>query len=220
MEQQQIHAFLNQQWQSIIQQYPAMEEKAAANAFQEIIQHYQQTTRHYHNLNHLYEIFKLLAPHQSQLKNKTAVHLAVFYHDIIYKALKKDNELKSAEFAQKALQKLGGFSAETIAHVYQLILATKTHEVPSTTPPNTIADFHFLLDADLAILGASPTIYQQYTQQIRKEYRLVPKLLYKPGRKKVLEHLLHKNPIYYTAEFANEFEASAKKNIAAELSLL
>jgi len=73
------------------------------------------------------------------------------------------------------------------------------------------------LDADLAILGSSPKVYQEYLQKIRLEYRSIPEEQYKKGRIKFLETMLAKKKIFYSPTFFHQYEQSAKVNLTNEL---
>ena len=75
-----------------------------------------------------------------------------------------------------------------------------------------------MIDFDLAILGQQEDIYLNYTKLIRKEYKLVPSLLYKNGRKKVLQHFIDKPFIYATNKFRGLYEDQAKMNLKNELN--
>jgi predicted metal-dependent HD superfamily phosphohydrolase len=92
-----------------------------------------------------------------------------------------------------------------------MILATKKHVRTGDSDTD-----HFT-DADLAILGAAPQTYYQYTRQIRKEYVLYPDFLYNQGRKKVLQHFLEMPDIFKTSHFKGLYEKNARKNIAEEI---
>jgi predicted metal-dependent HD superfamily phosphohydrolase len=81
-------------------------------------------------------------------------------------------------------------------------------------------DTNLFTDADLSILGKSWDAYSQYYQQVRKEYGFYPDLLYKPGRKKVLQHFLSMNSIYKTPFFKEKYEHSAIENLKHELTKL
>ena len=74
-----------------------------------------------------------------------------------------------------------------------------------------------LIDSDLAILGASESAYQAYANQIRQEYAWVPETDYRMGRRKVLERFLARPRIFH---YLADLEASARRNIAAEISRL
>jgi predicted metal-dependent HD superfamily phosphohydrolase len=172
---------------------------------------YSGKSRHYHNLNHLQEMIELFDIYQGKLKNPNEVLYSIFYHDYVYKATRKDNELKSAELALAILP-------DTISlnkpFVFDAICATQLHQ------HNEIEDINWLIDFDLKILSKDWEAYQTYCNQIRKEYKIYPNFLYKPGRKKALEHFLEQDSIYKTDIFRNLFDEKAKDNIKREISLL
>lgn len=179
----------------------------------EIEKEYSSNSRHYHNLGHLENMFSEIENVKDQLSSYNNIMFSVFYHDIIYDAASKSNEEKSADLAKKRL-KLLGLKNENIQPVYDQILATKSHKKSEDE------DTNFLLDADLSILGKEHQIYLKYTKQIRKEYSIYPDFLYKPGRKKVLEHFLQMENIYKTDYYKDKYEIQAKKNIESELKSL
>ena len=179
----------------------------------EINSAYTDSSRHYHNLAHLENLHAQLLPVKNEIKNRDAVLFALYYHDAVYNTLKHNNEEKSAELAREHMQLIGVPAAtidESVAH----ILATKSHVVSANN------DTNLFTDADLSILGASSDVYIQYTEQIRKEYRFYPDLVYKPGRKKVLQHFLGMNRIFNTDYFFGKYEEQARRNMAAELQRL
>lgn len=179
----------------------------------EIEERYSNRKRHYHTLNHLQNLITALQEYQLQVKDWDTMLLAVFYHDIVYNVLKTNNEEKSGSLAVNRLGRIG-YPAPKIASCSQLILATKAHS------SSTDADTNLFTDADLSILGQSPEAYQQYCAQIRKEYAIYPDLLYRPGRIKVIRHLLAMEPIFKTDMFFNRLEARAKENLHWELLTL
>ena len=181
--------------------------------WEEIYTAYSSHKRHYHNLSHLQNIFSELLPLKAVFQNWEAVLFAVFYHDIIYKSVNKDNEEKSAALAVQKLSELGCPPA-TITHCETIILATKKHE------QHTDSDVNYFTDADLSILGANWNDYQQYASGVRKEYAVFPDIIYKPGRRKVLQHFLSMERIFKTSYFFDSFEKQAKNNLKKELDLL
>jgi predicted metal-dependent HD superfamily phosphohydrolase len=70
---------------------------------------------------------------------------------------------------------------------------------------------------DLCILGADPIKYVDYCGRIRKEYNIIPDIIYKPGRAKVLKHFLEMERIFKTKHFFQLYEEQARLNIGAEL---
>jgi predicted metal-dependent HD superfamily phosphohydrolase len=74
-----------------------------------------------------------------------------------------------------------------------------------------------LLDADLAILGASEIDYQAYAVSIRREYAWVPEPEYRKGRRQVLERFLTRPRIFH---FLSHLEEPARRNLVAEIARL
>ncbi|NLR79924.1 hypothetical protein [Chitinophaga eiseniae] len=175
---------------------------------------YDSSQRTYHNLTHLRQLISLLETHKTAISDPEAVLFAIFFHDMEYNILFKDNEEQSAGAAERYLQQLH-YPAEKIRMVSEFILATKTH---INTLNNT--DLDYFLDFDLAILGTAPEVYQEYARQIRTEYLIYPDLAYKPGRKKLLRRFLEAPAIYHTPAFRGLYETRARQNIQAELDTL
>jgi len=172
----------------------------------EIEKKYSEKGRHYHNLQHLENMFSELDAVKDKIENFINISFSVFYHDVIYDASSKINEEKSAEFAKSRLEKLN-CNASNINSVFEQIIATKAHQKADDN------DIRYLLDADLSILGKDSESYVDYTKKIRKEYSIYPDLLYKPGRKKVLRHFLELENIFKTEDFKVKYENQARKNI-------
>ena len=169
---------------------------------------YSNKSRHYHSLSHLETIYNQLKPFQLT----PAIEFAIFYHDIIYNTQEKDNEEKSAVFAEKQLKKLSVIH-EVRKKVSELIIETKKHETSSS-------DNALFLDADIAILGSKLEIYEMYRQKVRKEYSIYSDKEYKEGRKNILEKFLKKDRLYISNYFYNLYEEKAHSNIKYELTAL
>lgn len=205
-----MSVLLATQWHDLAQRH-TQDGPDIIHCWDKIESAYSQASRAYHTLTHLSDLLAHLAPLLSQLEQPDTLLFAIFYHDIVYLPLRKDNEFQSAEVAGGDLQRLAVAPSE-IARCQAHILATQHHE-PTGDP-----DTPYLLDADLAILGAAPAAYLGYTQQIRQEYRMVPKLLYRRGRKGVIRRFLKKPNIYQTAHFRHQFENQARINLELELA--
>jgi predicted metal-dependent HD superfamily phosphohydrolase len=173
---------------------------------------YDAPERHYHTLQHIENLLDRVAAYP--LQDPVVVGLAIWFHDAVYNALRHDNETKSAEWALAFLQETNLAPARR-ERVADLIRRTQDHTQPQ--PPHD-ADLLLFLDADLSILGAPETAYWDYARQVRREYRLVPDLLYRPGRRKVLAKLLTAPVLYHTPALQAELDAPARHNLQAELN--
>ncbi|MGB1205423.1 MAG: hypothetical protein ACPG5B_07250 [Chitinophagales bacterium] len=207
------HNFLSEIWDDLMQKHNVSTVLAQKN-FEYIMRKYAESTRYYHNQEHLINLFQTILPYKNRLEQPDSVSLAIFYHDVVYKALLKNNERKSAEIALQQMSEMS-FSTTMQQEVYALIVATEKHE-----PTQKTNNFHYFLDADLAILGQTEKVYNVYCEAIRKEYRLVPNVIYRGGRRKVLQHFLEKPRLYFTKEMFDNFEEQARLNMAKELEIL
>lgn len=203
-------------WNELIQPY-CSDTSLTDRFFEEIEKKYTGRSRHYHNLQHIAALLQLCEQYSHRLTDKDVVALAVFYHDIIYNVLRKDNEPRSALLAVKRLYALGVPEDKT-AQVKLFIEATQSHALTATVV-NT-HDLQLFLDFDMSILGAQWNDYLEYTKQVRREYRVYPDKLYIPGRTKFLEHCLQTQHIFQTPEFRENYETAARSNIAQELRSL
>jgi predicted metal-dependent HD superfamily phosphohydrolase len=204
---------LEKNWLEILEPYRVAAGPALA-LFEELSRTYCGLGRYYHTLPHIRHVLQVVDSLGHKIENGTAVRLAAWYHDIIYDSTAKDNEEKSAELAGQRLKEIR-LPAEIIAETTRLILLTRQH----TTPDND-ANGRVLLDADLAILGASREQYQAYARAIRQEYAWVEDEAYRQGRKKVLESFLTRPRLYCTSELFEALEGPARRNIAAEIATL
>ncbi|AXY74968.1 hypothetical protein D3H65_13670 [Paraflavitalea soli] len=184
--------------------------------YEELYKKYTGTARHYHGLQHLTELLQLSGQYGQFLEDKDLVSFAIFYHDIIYNVLRKDNEPRSAVLAEKRLRLLG-VPVEKREAVKFFIEATQTHTIRDTAPNRS--DLAFFLDFDMAILGAPWEQYEAYTRQVRKEHRVYPDILFKPGRKAFLVKTLQTAYIFHTPPFRGQYEAKARANMERELQL-
>lgn len=180
-----------------------------------ILKKYTSKNRHYHNLHHIHAMLQFSKEIGSEIEDIDMFLFAIWYHDIIYKATKTDNEAESAKVAEKHLKSLQ-IDQNRIENCKKLILSTKKHEILISKN----SDNAYLLDLDLSILGSDWNVYAVYIQNIRKEYAIYPDFMYKKGRKKVLQHFLDKPQIYFTSYYQECWEKNARQNIAKELEQL
>ena len=90
--------------------------------------------------------------------------------------------------------KKGKVNSKIIDKIYKLIIATQ-HDILLKSN-----DEKLIVDIDLAILGKSKKIFDQYNRAIRKEYFWVPEDIYLKERKKVLLSFYNRESIYYHKE--------------------
>ena len=168
--------------------------------------------RYYHNLKHLGTMMDEALRFKDSIEQLSVLKLSIFYHDIIYNPLRKDNELRSAERMKSRLGKLG-VATETIDRSFDQILLTKGHQLKESST----SDDEYFLDFDLTVLGEDWLVYAEYAKQIRKEYWIFPAKTYKEGRKKALASFLNRESIYLTPAFRKTREEQARANLQREI---
>jgi predicted metal-dependent HD superfamily phosphohydrolase len=204
-----METFAKSEWEVLCLKYTS-DGELIKQLWHELAKAYTAKNRHYHTLDHIAHMLQLAIPYKQSEKQYDLLLFAIFYHDAVYSATRSDNEAQSAALAEKRLISLGLPEAD-IAFVKEMIVATKAHQ------QHTEPIINLLLDLDLAILGADREKYKAYTRAIRKEYSIYPDLLYKPGRKKVLQHFLQQPAIYKTIAFRQAYEERSRLNLQWEL---
>ncbi|WP_299700849.1 hypothetical protein [uncultured Pontibacter sp.] len=197
------------EWEALCRSYTS-DESLIRQLWDELEKAYTAKDRHYHNLKHIAYMLELADRYELESPRQDLLYFAIFYHDIVYKATRSDNEEKSAAIAAERLHRLGIPEADLLL-LKEMIIATKAHLTHTDELVN------LLLDLDLAILGADAERYDRYSQGVRKEYSIYPDLIYKPGRRKVLQHFLSQDHIYKTPAFQEAFDEKARANLKREL---
>jgi predicted metal-dependent HD superfamily phosphohydrolase len=202
---------LKLRWENLLLKFK-IEQQTAQKLFADLSNFYSRPERHYHTLDHIQHFLAAVDALSAKAKNLEAIEFAAWFHDLIYDAKAKDNEEKSADYAETTLSNLE-LPKEVIDKVTRLILKTKTHQI---TEDDDI-DTKIMLDADLAILGAEDNAYRRYTQAIRLEYAWVLDQDYCSGRTQFLQSLLKRQKIYQTEEMFEKIETKARQNIQQEI---
>jgi predicted metal-dependent HD superfamily phosphohydrolase len=198
---------LRQKWHDLLGVW-AVDPAQAERAFEEVRKHYAEPGRFYHTLDHVHSVLQDVESLSSHARKRGAVLLAAWLHDVIYDSQAADNEERSADYAERLCE---DFSIPEDQRVASLIRKTKTHDADED------ADAQVLIDADLAILGASEPAYRMYAQQIRQEYAWVPEQHYRAARRQILERFLMRPRIFH---LLHHLEEPARRNIAAEIDRL
>jgi predicted metal-dependent HD superfamily phosphohydrolase len=171
-----------------------------------LLARYAEAHRHYHTRLHLVECFDAWAPARALALRAAEVEIALWFHDAIYRPLRSDNELRSAEWAERALLE-ADVAPASASRVRALVLATR-HDALPLDP-----DQRLLVDVDLAILGADEARFAEYERQIRAEYAFVPSFLFRRKRREILGSLLDRPTIYGTSWFRERLEPRARDNL-------
>jgi predicted metal-dependent HD superfamily phosphohydrolase len=193
---------------------------------------YRESHRAYHNINHIYELMKLLDRFPLVVTNAHAVRMAIFFHDAIYDigGPHGDNERRSADLWQTfsnevrtlLLEGIGVIHRDSIFHedtsraIHRWIMATVGHD--GLEEGDT--DGKYFSSIDLCVLGKKRRGYELYAAYIRREYSSIPEHLYREKRAEVLEGFLRRDRIYDTEALHTAFELQARDNLQWEVSVL
>jgi predicted metal-dependent HD superfamily phosphohydrolase len=189
----------------------------------ELLRCYAEPHRRYHTRQHLHECLAWLPRLAAEADHPAEVALALWFHDAIYRPERHDNEALCAEWARSAIWAACGASSANWAagsasavaeRVHALVLATRHAAEPQG------ADQQVLVDIDLAILGAPPSRFAQYEQQVRQEYATVPEAAFRAGRHRILEGFLARPRLFATATGRALFEARARVNLQGSVAAL
>jgi predicted metal-dependent HD superfamily phosphohydrolase len=185
----------------------------ASLALDNLLGHHREPHRRYHGVPHVLAVLRAIdtiAP-TWEVDDLEAVRLAAWFHDVVYDPRRGDNEECSALLAERVLGELG-LPAEQVVTVGRLVRSTAGHfgEAP---------DEAMLADADLAVLGAEPAVYQAYAVGVRAEYAHLDDATWRAGRVAVLASFLDRDAIYVTPAMRRH-EPRARANLAAERASL
>jgi predicted metal-dependent HD superfamily phosphohydrolase len=174
--------------------------------YRALMARYGEPHRKYHTLQHLQECLAHFDAVQGVLPASAEVEAALWFHDAIYDVKRSDNEERSAGWArQAALQ--AGVAPPVADRVHALVMATRHAAVP------VAEDEQWLVDIDLAILGADPIRFAEYERQIRDEYGHVPGWLFQRKRRAILQAFLDRPRLFSTPHFHQALEEAARRNL-------
>jgi predicted metal-dependent HD superfamily phosphohydrolase len=183
------------------------------HCYAQVIAAYHEPWRHYHNIEHIHDCLNLIKLVPSGTPDRPAIKSAIWFHDVIYDPKGKGNEVRSANVASESLCAMGAkrdFIAATV-----LLIADTTH-----TDPVEWELGRYMVDIDLAILGAAGERFDGYERAIRQEYAHVSDAAFRDGRVKVLRRFLDRASIYMTDVFRTQFEVAARENLERSIGRL
>ncbi len=175
---------------------------------------YADPTRGYHDVQHLTEVLGRLdeLAAAGTPYDRTPVLLAAWFHDAVYDG-ERDAEERSAAWAEEALPAV--LDTATVAEVARLVRLTESHR-----PDDHDANGCALSDADLGILAAPRSRYEEYVAAVRAEYDHLSDDVFTAGRTRVLRDLAAKPRLFHTAHGIAAWEDAARQNVERELSVL
>jgi predicted metal-dependent HD superfamily phosphohydrolase len=181
--------------------------------YERVIRGWSSWGRHYHTLGHLEACLREFDRVRDLVVNAGEVELALWFHDVVYRTWRSDNEARSATLASEIMGS-GGAESGAIERVIAAIMATR-HQ---GREPN--GDAALVVDIDLSILGTPQDVYQEFERNVRREYWWVPRRRYVAGRCAILESFLKRTSIYRYPEFQRRYEAAARLNLTSAIARL
>lgn len=184
------------------------------SVFEDLREAYNMPPRAYHNLDHINYCLDALDKVYVYCDAPAEIAMALWFHDVIYHPLSETNEADSVVFARDALFRLN-VSRERTDNIARLIMATKHDGTLMSHDEEMIADI------DLVVLAESKEFFAETGRKVFKEYHgLVPRDAYFAGRADFFEGLLNRGRIFYSEHFYEMYEATAEKNLRAEIAML
>lgn len=180
--------------------------------------HYDMKQRYYHTLDHIYWMLRRVDEMarfdqtSGAIHNKTdwdLIRFATWYHDLVM-----DDEEGSAYYAYKIFHYYSDENRLVAKKIERIICATKHQYLPVRF------DEQVLCDCDLAILGSSEETFDNYENNIRKEYAEVSDRDFAIGRIKVLNKFLNRPWIYMTEYGRLHWELKARDNLKRSITKL
>ncbi len=191
----------------------AMQLEPSIDCYEALYKAYSEKHRFYHTAKHIDAMLKHFDAVIDIAERPAELELSIWFHDAIYKPWSKSNELHSAEWAQAFLFSQG-FDNKGVERIYNLIMATLHNgEVK-------VIDEQLMVDIDLTILGSSPDVYDEFERNVRKEYKVVPSLIYRKKRKELLRSFLENDSVYHLDYFKDKYENAARENINRAIMML
>lgn len=194
-----VIGLLAHRWQQLLPEHPDLGLR--------LLTRWSEPSRHYHGLEHLAECLDALDVLGASAR---AERLALWFHDAVHANQAGADERHSAALAEQELAEAGLATAER-AEVSRLILLTIEHRATLDDHPGAR-----ICDADLAILAAPRSRYDQSVRQLRAERPELDDRGWQISRRRRVAELLARNPLYLTAAGRERWQESARVNLAAE----
>ncbi|MCB1724187.1 MAG: hypothetical protein H6959_01920 [Chromatiaceae bacterium] len=179
--------------------------------WREISTRYAETHRVYHDKRHLAHCLDELDLASGHVRNRDAVEMAIWFHDIINDPGNDDNEGRSAALFRHLAD--GVLDRRFIETVVELVLITCHCAAPDDP------DKQFICDIDLASFGCPWESFLKDSEDVRAEYPGSEKE-YVRGKKKFLDSLLDRPRIFVTDFFFDRYENQARSNIHRLLDIM
>ena len=196
---------------------PAYVEGCDQEVFRIARRSYDSPWRFYHAWSHIGACLAQFAA--QKFDNPRAVLLALLFHDAVYVPGDKENEIRSAELAERMLRYRSSVPESERRSISRMIVLTADHH---SAEHRLTPDEAKLIDIDLGILGQPWPVYQEYMHGVRREFcpAVTSDFEFRFGRRAFLEKVLRQRRIFLTDEMAGRLEVRARFNIGREIDSL
>ncbi|MDC4232222.1 hypothetical protein M3T53_00625 [Actinomyces sp. B33] len=192
-------------------------ERLTAEA-RDLIERWSAPERHVHNLRHLVDVLTHIDEIASTAHDPDVLRIAAWYHGAF---LNKALEIKWAgvdcsttrciDHAHNRLTDLG-VSEDVVARIDELIAFLMRHRAPRDD-----LDAQVLVDANHAMLAASPQEYKKHRENLRLELADLDDPTYYRARRAFIVKLLALDAIYLSP-LGDSWESSTRANLEVELA--
>lgn len=196
----------------------------AYDEYQNMLNAYLAGDRVYHSINHIVDGLDKLedAIEYTEAKgmkvDADALTLAWYLHDVVKKKNSRVDEERSAKYAYDTCVK--ALREDIAEKVKKCVLVTKHDEKHQ---PMTIEE-ELSADVDLSIFGESSKIFNEYENDIRREFYFANDIEFIDARIQVLEKFQKRykdgGHIYYTDFFREKYEEQARENLDRSIARL
>lgn len=179
---------------------------------------YQYETRHYHDLEHIYEMVIWLCDNYPDEESLALMLWCAFYHDLVTPSSKYAEE-DSACYAVSVFVLNSAYCGTWVVDsiiiqqkarwINRTILATKGHKSDDES-------IQWFIDADLQRFRCPDN---RYADQIRLEYPQHSDEIFNAGRKNILEQYRAREPFFYHSEGADEARDSIDRQLNEPIPL-
>jgi predicted metal-dependent HD superfamily phosphohydrolase len=88
------HELVSDAWRDLVRRHGS-DAVLAESTLEELVRAYAEPHRHYHTLDHIADLLRLLETHGG-VSDADAVKLAILFHDAVYDPVRQHNEAASA----------------------------------------------------------------------------------------------------------------------------
>ena len=180
-------------------------EQKSRMIYQALQKRYSEPHRHYHTLNHISDCLHYFDQAADLMIKPDAVEMAIWFHDVIFDPLNRNNEQQSADFFTALVS--ASVDQEFTEAVVDMILATRHNQQP------VHLDAQFAVDIDLAGLALPWVEFDHHTSCISAEFKHLPESVFFTGQSKFLNSLLQRKQLFATSFFYDRYEIKARSNL-------